>query len=286
MNQAGTLPDALLGAARRVLKSIVFRNFVPCFWSASSNWGDALSPHLVRLISGKPARFEANPYCWKFFTVGSIFNYVDGYSTVWGTGMIAPDSLPRQAPNAIHAVRGPLTRERLMLSGIRCPRVYGDPALLLANFFHPAREVQWQLGVVSHYTDKGHPWVAEAHKQDKVRVIDVCSGLEEFVHQVCSCERILSSSLHGLICADAYGIPNRRIILAGGLTGGDFKFLDYYGAFDLAPEQPIRPKPGESAIDLVPGITRCSGKLDLGALLESCPFKAQGKVESHERSPA
>ena len=37
----------------------------------------------------------------------------------------------------------------------------------------------------------------------------------------------MSSSLHGLIAADAYGIPNARINLTGRLVGGDFKFEDY-----------------------------------------------------------
>ena len=44
---------------------------------------------------------------------------------------------------------------------------------------------------------------------------------------ICSCEKILSSSLHGLIVSDAYQIPNCWIELTGKISGGHFKYYDY-----------------------------------------------------------
>jgi hypothetical protein len=46
---------------------------------------------------------------------------------------------------------------------------------------------------------------------------------------------VLSSSLHGLIAADALGVPNAWIGLSDALRGGDFKFRDYYGVFGIEP---------------------------------------------------
>jgi len=259
--------------AKRIAKAVIFRSAVPCFWSKSANWGDALTPHLVKLISGKPARYDENPFCWKHFVIGSILDRADRYSIIWGSGMIAPEALPKAKPHAIHAVRGPLTRERLIQAGISCPAVYGDPALLLPRYFNPPRKVKWKLGVIPHYTDQNHPWVEAIRNQEAVNVINIRSGIEEFVQEVLSCESILSSSLHGLICADAYGIPNRRIVLHNELIGADFKFNDYYAAMNSIPEAPLVPKPGESAADLIPAITRCSHNLDSDLLFEACPFR-------------
>lgn len=50
-----------------------------------------------------------------------------------------------------------------------------------------------------------------------------------------ACKYIISSSLHGLICADSICIPNRWIKLSE-LLGSDFKFHDYYSVFDITPE--------------------------------------------------
>ena len=211
----------------------------PYFQVISSNWGDALNPWLIQEISGLPVRFEANPKCPKLFAIGSILHHADGRSIVWGSGMISENAVPRESPQKILAVRGPLTRHQLQRVGIEVPEIYGDPALLLPRFLPGERQSQWAWGLVPHYTDRNHPLVDSFRGRDDVRIIDVRSATEDFVRELTACEKILSSSLHGLICADAYGIPNRRLLLHEKLTGGDFKFLDYYGAMHCRPELPV-----------------------------------------------
>ena len=39
--------------------------------------------------------------------------------------------------------------------------------------------------------------------------------------------------MHGLLAADAIGIPNAWLKLSDRLRGGDFKFQDYYSIFDI-----------------------------------------------------
>jgi pyruvyltransferase len=46
------------------------------------------------------------------------------------------------------------------------------------------------------------------------------------------CKIVLSSSLHGLVLADSFQIPNKRIVLSNNIIGGDFKFKDYYSGID------------------------------------------------------
>ena len=61
----------------------------------------------------------------------------------------------------------------------------------------------------------------------ELSVPEMISEIEEFVNDVCRCEKIYSSSLHGIVCANAYGIPVERIKLGDKMIGGDFKFNDY-----------------------------------------------------------
>ena len=62
----------------------------------------------------------------------------------------------------------------------------------------------------------------------EVTVLDVAQGPAEFVSKLVQCERVASSSLHGLILADSYNVPNIRIQITPNVIGGDFKFQDYY----------------------------------------------------------
>ena len=60
------------------------------------------------------------------------------------------------------------------------------------------------------------------------------------LQEIGSCHKIISSSLHGIIAADAFGIPRRAerfpaMIYDAVHEGGDFKWRDYASAID----QPI-----------------------------------------------
>lgn len=54
----------------------------------------------------------------------------------------------------------------------------------------------------------------------------------EFVSKVIQCNFILSSALHGLICADAFSIPNKWLVISGNVEGREYKFKDYYSVFE------------------------------------------------------
>lgn len=262
----------ITNSAKRVIKRIIFRNYIPCYWSKGMNWGDALNPYIIKKISGKEARYDENQYCWKHFVIGSILNKADMYSIIWGTGMIAENKLPKEKPYSVHAVRGKVTRHFLKKAGIECPEVYGDPALLLPRFFNPVRKKKWKIGIIPHYTDQNNPWIKSIECEPDVNVINIFLGIEEFVLEVLSCDCIISSSLHGLICADAYNIPNRRIILNNMLIGDDFKFMDYYSVTDKSMEKPITPRIGDSANNFISGVSSYCKNPYLDELYNVCPF--------------
>ncbi len=56
----------------------------------------------------------------------------------------------------------------------------------------------------------------------------------DIIDKINQCENIMSSSLHGLILADAYQIPSLRFrFKKNDIVGGDFKFDDYYSGVGI-----------------------------------------------------
>jgi pyruvyltransferase len=256
-------------------------NKVPLFWYDCNNWGDALNPWLVSMLSGKGVVMAKEPYLRKYLVIGSILGVANKHDEVWGSGFIKENETLSEGPHKIHAVRGPLTRKALLDSGIPCPEVYGDPALLLPKFFNPDIPKIHDVGVIPHYVEKNHPWVENLRNQAGVNVLDIESGLEEFVRQVKSCRVIASSSLHGLICADAYGIPNAWIKLTDEVIGGDFKFRDYRLSIGAPDPNPLVVTDNLSINEVMECAVRYEVKLDLNKLMNSCPFLDKKKYAAN-----
>ena len=143
--------------------------------------------------------------------------------------------------------------------GVQCSEVYGDPALLLTLVYQPCRGVQrstsascvqevqkatFRLGIIPHVVDLHHPVIEEIRDKhaDEILIIDLAhyEKWTDVIDQICSCERILSSSLHGLIVSDAYQVPSCWIELSGKISGGYFKFVDYASSVDRDFSNPLR----------------------------------------------
>jgi len=60
-------------------------------------------------------------------------------------------------------------------------------------------------------------------------VIPITGGIEHVLREASKCERIMSSSLHGIILADALGIENQWEY-SERVFGKGFKFRDYASA--------------------------------------------------------
>lgn len=269
---------------KRVLKRILFAKYTHAFWDKDgSNWGDALNPVLIEYLSGRPARFASGRGTEKYLVVGSILSKADSHSEVWGAGFIRKDETVLERPRVIHAVRGPLSHAQLFSQGIDSPRVFGDPALLLPQFFNPDIEGQYDVGIVPHYEDKKHPWVDRLRADPAVRVIDVEGNIFDFVKEIKSCDVILSSSLHGLICADAYGVPSLWIELSDRVIGAGFKFRDYFASVDREVHAPVRPSLDAPLSKIVAKADRYRINIDLRRLMLSCPFLQRALRSKFER---
>jgi pyruvyltransferase len=162
-----------------------------------------------------------------------------------------------------------------------CPEIYGDPALLLPRFYAPRISKRFRLGIVPHFTDRKHPIVDRLRAMDGVRILDVSAGVEEFVDELCSCEVIASSSLHGLIAADSYGIPSLWIEISGRVTRDCFKFHDYYSGIGRTPEGPTPLTEATTEQEILDRASHQPTDVDLDRLLESCPFARSTTTVAH-----
>lgn len=264
-----------LDSARRVGVKLTSRGRVPLMWCLGRNWGDALSPVLVKLLSGKPVVHLEGCHHDRYLVIGSILAGANERAEVWGSGFIRENEPLVGRPRAVHAVRGPLSRDSLRKQGVECPEVYGDPALLLPHFYNPEVPKRYAVGIIPHYIDKRHPWLERCRRDPQVLLLDIESGIQEFVRAVKSCEVILSSSLHGLICADAYGVPNAWVQFSEDVIGGDYKFRDYRLSIGAVEPSAIPIRKDTRLSNVVAQAVRHELRLDLCKLLLACPFLSE-----------
>lgn len=240
------------------------------WWYGGKNWGDILTPFLIQRLSGKRARRALRPGA--HFVVGSILHRLRMESSVWGTGAISPRHIPKPLPSGVtfHAVRGPKTRAILQAAGAEVPDIYGDPALLAPYLFQAEPCLKWDVGVIPHYNDTP---VLQVPQSDSIQVINIEAGLNQVVQEVLSCACILSSSLHGLVLADAYGIPAAWLQVDEGarLVGRKFKFVDYLLSTGREPiTTTVR---GDQVLDPDKAQWLPKPDIDIQRLLDACPFK-------------
>ncbi|MHC2020185.1 polysaccharide pyruvyl transferase family protein [Methylobacterium sp. CM6247] len=244
------------------IKSTLPPGSVPLAWAASSqkfpyaNFGDALSAVMVAAISGRVVRhaaFDSNSE--RLVAVGTIGHAItNGTVHMWGTGLDAqrrpgsPNPAPYQRPAGtefhVHAVRGPKTGAVLRAQGITVPEIYGDPVYLLPKFWpmdHVAKT--HEIGVIVHLTELASQDPAATvldvmtrygiprERKGDIRIINTITerdapSLRAKVEEIVSCRHILSTSLHGLVIAECYGIPSAWFATYGQGEGRELKLDD------------------------------------------------------------
>jgi hypothetical protein len=193
------------------------------------NFGDVLTPSVLDYfgIKYQYSKDEYNALC-----IGSIARMARPGITVLGSGVLSIQE--ELNPHADwRFVRGPITRNSLLQSGGYCPPVYGDPALLLPLFCSESRK-RFDVGIVPHYSD--YQFVKIMYPDQ--HIINVLNQDPVSVARaITECRSIVSSSLHGIICAHAYGIPAAWVKFGtrfnSDIKGNDVKFYDHYLALGL-----------------------------------------------------
>ena len=271
------------------LTDLVFRPYDSYridWYALTQNFGDILNPVLVNALTGKkPIQISSKTYNKAhYFVIGSILSRATKHTTVWGTGFISENSKCEEEPAKVCAVRGPLTRNILVEQGIECPKIYGDPALLLPMLFYPKVEKKYKLGIIPHYVDRNHPSLDVLKSAHDIKIIDIQDpNPYNFLCHMLSCEKIISSSLHGIIVADAYNISSLWVEFSDKVTGSGFKFRDYYQSVDRDEAKPIDVSNGINIDQIESGFSPYKIQIDLNRLLNSCPLEISLQLPLSER---
>jgi pyruvyltransferase len=195
----------------------VLHRWEPKGWD---NFGDALSQPIVERILGRKIERVTRPDQKRLLAVGSILHSARNGDVIWGTGLMTkwfPDHITQLD---VRAVRGPLTRDTLLARGVPCPEVYGDPALLLPILFpefkpNPIRDYI----IIPHASETGL-------FRDDPHFVSPRDPWEVVVRKILESKFVISSSLHGIIVAEAYGIPARMLLCTN--KSQLRKYEDYY----------------------------------------------------------
>ena len=251
------------------------------YYSSSHNWGDIIAPFLVKALSGKDIvtvgeRIRKDLNIPVVQCVGSILQWATPKVHIWGTGFISQNRWWNNIPKKIHAVRGPLTRDKILAKGFDCPEIYGDPALLMPRFYNPKVKKQFKIGVIPHYIDQRLAFPLSLFKDPDFTFINIKSGIENVVNKALECEFLISSSLHGVILGDAYNIPTAHVKFSGKVMGKDFKFNDYYASIHREYEN-MWVDTKTTKKELISFINKSKKDwkvdIDLDKLLDACPFR-------------
>lgn len=251
-------------------------------WCLSDNFGDRLGPWLFKKIAGRrPVYVYPQSDVDHYLTVGSILNWANSRSIVWGAGLA---SLKDDVPMArrITAVRGPMSRIKALQAGNDCPAVFGDPGTLISKYFKPmADKVPGRIGIFPHYVDlvRAYMWF----KDPRFLIIDPLDPVEQVLNDIFSCEKVVSSALHGIIAADSLGVPNAWVKMSSSIGGDGIKYWDYFNSVGRANLLvPSCPAADWSVPDAKPDInslrytnaSKESIQQVQEILLDVCPFKS------------
>lgn len=246
------------------------------------NVGDLLSKYIVEKITGRQVQYKSISNN-SFVAIGSMINNstLSHHANFWGTGVM--DQYVNYVPgNKFYAVRGPLTRHTLISAGYDCPDIFGDPALLLPEFYNPPKRKKYKLGLICHWRHRGI-----LNFSEETIFIDILrkeSEVLNFIDEINQCEYIISSSLHGIIVANAYGIPAKWFTVDSRPLEKDSckKFFDYFSSVQLPMQTPLLLKKGDHlSFSLISNLSKIVDlRLNLSILKDAFPLNLFYKLKN------
>ena len=199
----------------------------------TGNFGDIASRDVAEALLKRSTRI-ADGTRRRLISIGSVIHNAKNGDIVWGSGMKGTKMLLNKSVKelSVHAVRGPLTFDMVRRHGIDISKINHlfDPGCLLPHLFpeHIARARAAKTGtsfkIIPHYRDD--MILRRQHYRLNRHFVSVdCTPLQ-MIDAIMGAERVISSSLHGIIFAESLGIPACWLAPVGGED--DLKYYDYY----------------------------------------------------------
>lgn len=225
------------------------------WWKAVPNFGDAINPLIVGYMASRRVK-HSGPKQAEIFAIGSMLqvvrrNYREAGTgqgpVIWGTGLLHPVNGTGFLDNVdVALLRGPVTAALL---GVETTR-FGDPGLLVNEAMPFEGKRAEKIGIVPHHSLVDDPDLSCLLAQDPVfELINPAGDPTEVCHQIAACSHVFASSLHGLIVADAYGVPNTWLEPKG---QSRLKYHDYaasVGRYDMRVPVPLGDVPDAAKPD-------------------------------------
>lgn len=205
------------------------------------NLGDLLSPIVCEyLLAKKGLSLSTTVKQTKhLYAIGSILTMGKQDAVVWGSGAIDNESLytlwgDRNSLKRrldIRAVRGRYTKEILQKAGYEVPNIFGDPAIIMPEIYDPRQSnpqiKKYKASVIVHFDKVPEEW----KKNSEINFLSIRTvDYKKFIDEILASEKVISSSLHGIILAESYGVP--AVMILNDVWDQIFKFYDWYSATD------------------------------------------------------
>lgn len=181
-----------------------------------------------------------------FLFIGSTLeSFCNSNSVICGTGIETMLDVFNE-PKAVSFVRGPLTRQRFIELGYKCPEIYGDPVLILSKIYNPIISKKYKVGIIPYYKEfsKVKSNVDSWNLKDRTSTVVVVDfnidydSIIDTINSILSCNYILTSSLYGLILAHTYNIPAIWIKSTDD-DNSQYKFKDYLASLNIQDLNPL-----------------------------------------------
>jgi pyruvyltransferase len=282
---------------------------IPVAWATvpvNKNFGDELSHYLNSKILGpdysiQHANFDADET--RLVAIGTILHeFSNGELHVWGTGMdrqlFDPEKFRSTNPTVL-AIRGKLSFDTLERNGFINGNCFlGDPGILVSRYITPSpNNTRYELGIIPHlsnYTENSvDEYVFDCFRHvypNGVKIIHPRlypgQSIEQKIREITECKRILSSSVHGIIVADSYHIPNIFLHEDHNLPNGlhlrsssedlEHRIDDYYSVYQRD-EKPFYNHRRSDKFDIDGIIQAVDQEYQEKEIIQMC----EGLIESH-----